>query len=452
MEKMVTLNKKENKRLMVLNQVEAGQYPAREAAGLLSLSLRQVRRILAAYREEGATAIAHGNRGRKPPNALDDKLKCHIIELFQGKYAGFNFRHFNDSLKDREGIHISWSSVRNILMAAGIKSPKRRRPTKHRSLRERRPQEGMLLQIDASEHDWLEGRGPSPLRGIGKADLTAKPPKLTLIGAIDDATGKVPYAFFQEKEDSRGYFLLLREIVMRYGIPLSLYHDCDSVFVLPKGENESIEDQLEGKVSITQYGRLLDELGIASISAYSPQAKGRVERLWETFQDRLISELRLAQAKTIEEANKVVSEYLLQHNKKFAVSALQSGSAYLEVDNDFDPDRYFCFKHKRVVGGDNVVRFKGVRIQILPSNGRASFAHARVEVDVRLDGTLVIYYQGHYLLTRLAPVEATSLREGLTKSRDLVNPSLKTDLLKPYKPGPNHPWRQPFKVPTKAAG
>jgi len=390
MKETVTLNSKEQKRLRVLNQVEMDQYTGEEAAGMLDLSLRHVRRLVAAYRKEGAAALAHGNRGRKPSNCKDDDLKKQVLELYQGKYAGFNTQHFTESLAEREDICLSRSSVRNILLAAGIKSPRKRQPPKHRSRRERYPQEGMLLQIDASEHDWLEGRGP----------------ELTLIGAIDDATGRVPYAFFRKSEDSVGYFLLLHEIVTRYGIPLALYHDRDSVFVPPNWEKDSIEDQLEGKVSITQYGRLLDELGIASISAYSPQAKGRVERLWETFQDRLISELRLAGTKTEDEANKVLSEYLSKHNKKFSVLALQPESAYLRVEDDFDPDRYFCFKYHRVVGGDNVVRFKGARLQILPSNGRQSYAHARVEVHVKLDGTVAICYQENYLLTRTAPVEA----------------------------------------------
>lgn len=434
MKETVTLNSKEHKRYVVLSQVEIGQCTGKEAANLLDLSLRQVRRLIAAYRGKGLSALAHGNRGRKPPNAKGDHLKRRVLELYQGKYAGFNFQHFTESIEEREEIHLSRSSVRNILLAAGIKSPKKRQPPKHRSRRERYSQEGMLLQIDASEHDWLEGRGPY----------------LTLIGAIDDATGKVPYAFFQEKEDSIGYFLLLREIVTSYGIPLSLYHDCDSVFVPPKEGKETIEEQLEGKVSITQYGRLLDELGITSISAYSPQAKGRIERLWGTFQSRLISELRLAQAKTKDEANKVLSEYLLRHNRRFVVPARQSGSAYLEVDKDFDLERYFCFKHHRVVGGDNVVKFKGLRVQILPSNGRQSYAHARVEVHVKLDGTLAVCYQGNYLITRTAPVEALSQRV-LTKSQDLVS-TLKTSPLKPNKPAPNHPWRQSFKVLIKSAG
>ncbi|MCK4417627.1 MAG: hypothetical protein KAV99_05625 [Candidatus Latescibacteria bacterium] len=208
------MNRKEQRRLMVLNQVEVGKMISREAAELLDLSLRHMRRILAVYRKEGAAALAHGNRGRKPHNALDIGLKEQVLELAQSTYAGCNNQHFTELLAEREGIALSRSSVRRILLKAGIRSPRKRRPPKHRSCRERYPQEGMLLQTDGSHHDWLEGRGPY----------------LTLIGAIDDATGKPPYAIFREQEDAQGYFLLLHQIAAEYGI-----------FERSKREPESLE-------------------------------------------------------------------------------------------------------------------------------------------------------------------------------------------------------------------
>ena len=384
------MDEKEQRRVMILNQVEAKRLSRIQAADLLKISPRHLKRVVAAYREEGAAALAHGNRGRRPHNALDEEIKKQVLALAQEKYIGFNFQHFTDSLNEREEIDISRSTVRRILLNAGIKSPRRRRPPKHRSRRERYPQEGMLLQIDGSPHGWLEGRGPN----------------LTLIGAIDDATGKVPYAFFQEEEDSRGYFILLREIVEKCGIPLVLYHDRHTIFDSPKDEEESIEDQLEGKKNLTQVGRLLGELEIQSISANSPQAKGRVERLWETFQDRLTSELRLARARTLKEANKVIAEYLPKFNHDFGVTPKEPGLAYREIPKEMNPDQYFCFKYKRVVGGDNVVRFENKRLQILPTNGRMSYARARVEVHEKLDGTIAVFYQGNYLLTKAAPMEA----------------------------------------------
>ncbi len=421
MKEKVTLNLEEQKRLMVLNQVEASKLPRSQAVELLTISPRHLKRLIAAYRKDGAGALAHGNRGKSPHNALDEELKTQVLELAQGKYTGFNTQHFTDSLKEREKIDISRSSVRRILLNAGIKSPKRRRPPKHRSRRERYPQEGMMLQIDGSPHDWLEGRGPS----------------FTLIGAIDDATGKVPYAIFRDQEDSEGYFLLLRGIVERYGIPLALYHDRHTIFESPQNKPESVEDQLEGRRNLTQFGRLLVELGINSISAKSPQAKGRVERLWGTFQDRLVSEMRLAGARTMEEANRVLAEYLPHFNRDFQVTPEEPELAYGKPGSGFVPDRYFCYKYRRVVGGDNVVRFNGRRLQIVPSNGRVSYAHARVEVHVKLDNTLAVYYQEQYLTIRPAPADAP-LQRSMTKNPD-VGPAVVSR--KTSVPAPNHPWR-----------
>ena len=258
---------------MVLNQVEGGEMIGREASRVLGLSLRHVRRLLAAYREEGAAALAHGNRGRRPHNALGEGLRRQVAELAGSTYAGCNNQHLSELLAEREGITLSRSSVRRILLGVGIRSPRKRRAPKHRSRRERYPQEGMLLQIDGSRHDWLEGRGPY----------------LTLIGAIDDATGKVPYALFREQEDAQGYFLMLRHIVDSDGIPMALYHDGHGIFERSKGESETLEEQLEGKRKPTQFGRLMEELGITSILSLSPQSRGRIERLWGTFQDRLTS-------------------------------------------------------------------------------------------------------------------------------------------------------------------
>jgi len=444
MREIVTLNKKEQRRLVVLNQVETGKMSGREAAEVLELSLRHVRKILAAYRKEGAAALAHGNRGRKPHHALDASLEKQVLELVQSTYAGCNNQHFTELLAEREGIALSRSSVRRILLKAGIRSPRKRRAPKHRSRRERYPQEGMLLQTDGSCHDWLEGRGPY----------------LTLVGAIDDATGDVPYALFRDQEDAHGYSLLLRQIVASHGIPVALYHDGHGVFERSKREPESLEEQLEGKRKPTQFGRLMEELGIISILSRSPQARGRIERLWGTFQDRLVSELRIAEAKTLEEANQVLWDFLPRYNQRFVVPAAQAGSAYRQPEEGFIPDEVFCFKYYRTVGPDNVVRFGGHRLQILPTNGRLSYARARVEVHERLDGSLAVYYQGQCLATKPAPPEAPVLRARSTarvmsNMTDPAKPAMPAIVVKKTlelkaprrtKPGPDHPWRRPFKV------
>ncbi len=388
------MNKKEQRRLMILNKLEKGELKNREAAQLLCLSERHVKRLKSRYRARAAEALAHGNRGRKPVHAVSDNIRTRIVDLVQRKYTGFNQQHFTEMLIEREGIAVSRSTVRRILLKVGIRSPRRRRPPKHRKRRDRYPQEGMLLQIDGSPHDWLEERGP----------------KLSLIAAIDDATGKVAGALFREQEDAQGYFLLVKQIVAAHGIPVALYHDRHGIFERSPLDKESIEEQLEGKRELTQFGRLMQEMGITSITAMSPQAKGRIERLWGTFQDRLVSELRLTGVNTLDEANAMLKRFLSVHNQRFAVLPAQSGVAYRKPPARFIPDEIFCFKYRRTVGKDNVVRFINQRLQIVPSNGRSSYAYTHVDVHELMDGSLSIYHQGKCLLTRPAPSEASVLR------------------------------------------
>jgi len=402
---------------MVLNQVEGGGVTIREAAEVLDLSERHVKRLRGAYRKEGAAALAHGNRGRKPHNAVDGGLRGEVLELAKTTYAGFNVQHFTERLKEREDIGLSRSTVRRILLEGGVRSPRKRRPPRHRSRRERYPREGMLVQIDGSHHDWLEGRGPN----------------LTLIGAIDDATGKVLYALFREQEDAIGYFQLLHKIVTENGVPLALYHDGHAVFERSEYETERLEEQLRGVRYMTQFGRAMAELNITSIRSRSPQARGRIERLWGTFQDRLVSELRLARVSTIDQANQVLWQYLPNHNRKFVVPAAKEGSAFRK--NERNLGSVFCFKYERTVGQDNVVRFGPHRLQVLSGNGRYSYARAKVEVRQALDGSLSLYYQGSRLVIQPAPAEASKLRE-FNKHVPMVS-----DQRHYAKPAPDHPWR-----------
>jgi transposase len=422
MKEEVTLNRKEQHRVIVLNQIETKRLTVDKAAMLLEVTPRQVWRLLADYRREGTSAIAHGNRGRKPVNIIEDGLREQVIELARYKYYGFNQQHFTEKLADKEGINLSRSTVRRILLTKGIRSPQKRRAPKHRSRRERYPQEGQLLQTDGSPHDWLEGRGP----------------ELCLIGAIDDATNDVPYAYFQEREDTKGYMLMLKGIILKQGIPLALYHDRHSIFEVARDKEASLDEQLAGSKPLTQMGRLLSELGINSIAANSPQAKGRVERLWKTFQDRLTSELRLAGANSRETANQVLKSFLPEYNQRFKVSPRETGSAYRKPEADFKPDEYFCYKYPRTVGSDNVVRFVNHRLQILPNPERSSYARCKVQVYAGLDGNLAVYYGNQCLDTCPAPLESTRLRIPFPvgQSAPRIYP----------KPLSSHPWRGKFKT------
>jgi transposase len=388
----------------------------RKAGEVLGVSTRQVRRMIASYRLNGAGGLAHGNRGRSPVNKLDSEVRDKVAELAGRKYSGFNTQHLTEMLVEEEGIEVSRSTVRRILISGGISRPRRRRAPKHRSRRERQPSKGMLIQVDGSRHDWLEGRRE----------------KMTLIGGIDDATGEVLHALFREQEDTEGYFNLLQAIVSRYGIPMAIYHDGHTIFEPAYKESASMEEQLTGKQKLTQYGRLLDELSITSIRSQSPQARGRVERLWGTFQDRLVSHLRLSGAETIEQANQVLQKYLTVHNRKFTVPAANPQSVFLTPVRGWRS--MFCLKYQRTVGMDNVVRFGNQRLQVLPDS-RYSYAKAKVEVRESFDGSLSVYYQDHRLITRPAPSEATRLRKTPvdTNTRPIPRQS--------QKPAPDHPWR-----------
>jgi hypothetical protein len=259
----------------------------------------------------------------------------------------------------------------------------------------------MMLQIDGSCHDWLEGRGPY----------------LTIVGAIDDATGEVPYCQFREEEDSQGYFLLLGDIILKNGLPLSLYSDRNSIFSQNQKGTLRIEEELKGEEELTQFGRALKELEIEIIRALSPQAKGRIERLWGTFQDRLVSELRLAGAKTMTEANKVLGEFLPDFNKRFAVEPKEKGSAYRPLRAGMKLSQVLCFKYERTVSNDNTVQFEGRIIQIPPGPKRRSYAKARVTINQGMDGGLGVYYQGEQIAYEKSVTEAPVLRVKSTKAK-----------------------------------
>jgi len=393
--KGLTLNQKEQARLETLNRVLEGQLRVNEAAVVLGGSERHAWRILAAYRREGAAAVAHGNRGRRPANATTEDVRQQVIELARTRYTGVNHTHLTELLAEREGIVLSRSSVRSILMKAGMRSPRRRRPPHHRIRRERLPQEGMLVQIDGSIHDWLEDRGP----------------RMTLLLAVDDATGTVPAALFREQEDSHGYFCLLGTIIERKGIPMALYSDRHAVFWDVRGSRKLKGEEPGSKRRLTQFGRAMQDLGVVQVFARSPQAKGRVERAAGTFQNRLLSELRLAGASTLEEANRVLSEYLPRYNDRFGVPAVQEGNAYRPLPPGLELAEVLCFKHRRKVARDNTVKYRWRTLQLLPPEDRSSYAGVVVEVRQQLDGRLLVVHQGRAIPTQEAPPRRSALRD-----------------------------------------
>src|SRR3990172_5193323 len=391
--KGLTLTTKEQTRLSILNTVLERRCSVAEAAQLVGVSERHMWRLLAAYRKEGAAALAQVNRGRMHINVTPPNIQAQVVTLARDRYKGVNHTHLTELLAEREGIVLSRSTLRRLLSGAGLPSPRHRLPPRHRCRRERMPQEGMLVQIDGSHHQWLGEQGPW----------------LTLLLSVDDATGKVPRALFQETEDTEGYIRLMTGIIQRHGIPLALYSDRQIVFRHPSRADETREPPLANSGKPTQFGRAMRDLGVTQVFARSPEAKGRVERANGTFQDRLVSELRLAGASTIEEANIVLDAFLPRFNERFGVPAAQPEPAYRPVDPGLDVAGMLCIKEWRRVAKDNTVQYYGRTLQLFPDADRRSYARARVEVQERLDGQLLVQYRGKGLTPGEAPPLAATL-------------------------------------------
>ncbi len=377
------LSQKELARYGIIQNTIEGYLNADLAAEELCLSKRQVFRLKRKLKEKGIEGLIHGNRGRASPRRIPDPVRDTINYLYQGKYDGFNISHFTEMLEEREGIFMSRETVRGILLEKGSYKKKKKYP-KHRSWREPMPKEGMMIQFDTSDHDWLQARGP----------------KMKLIGGIDDATKDVPQAKFALKDSVEENMAVLKEIVKRKGIPLSLYVDKDSKFITIR--HGGLHVNIKRNQEKTQMQRAWEELGINVIYAESPQGKGRIERLWGTFQDRLISELRLEGISSLEEANRYLhSVFLPKYNKKFTRKPRIEELAYRKVPQGMDLNQILCIKDKRQVQGDNTIGYDTRHYQILPTKTRLGFAKAKVEVQKHLDGSIHIFYKGEELPYKL---------------------------------------------------
>lgn len=369
----ITLSPKELQRVSVIAQCVQGNLACGRAAELLGLTPRHVKRLKVRYRQGGAAALAHASRGRPSHRRQPERLRARILHLARTRYAGFNDHHLCEKLVENEEIPLGRETLRRLLRSAGLGSPRKRRAPTHRQRRMARAREGEMLLLDASLHHWLEDRGP----------------QLTLLAFLDDATRKVLVAEFFPTEDARGYFRLLRRVLRRFGVPLSFYGDRHSVF-MRNDDHWSVEEQLAGHRQPTQFGRALDQLGVTYIAAHSPQAKGRIERLWGTFQDRLTSELRLARAADLDAANQVLRRFLPDHNRRFGRAPRDAEKAWRAAPEDLD--LICCFVHERSVSNDNVVQWDGRRFQIPPQPKRFSFAGAKVQLHESLEGKISVYY------------------------------------------------------------
>ena len=350
--KYLKKKKKDLKRATLIEACINGQCTVKQVANALGLSERRVKQIKKEVKENGVKSIQHGNRGRKPKNTISNETKKKILELRSSyQYELSNFKHFQEILKERENIDISYSALYNILHNAGIKSPKKHRKSKLHHRRKRKESEGMMLQADGTPFDWF---------GNGE--------KYSLHGFVDDATGKITGLYMCKNECLLGYLEVLRQTLENYGIPISLYPDKYSVFFPPKkvDDHVTIEEQLNGREKgITQFGRIVEELGITMFPANSPQAKGRIERLWETLQSRLVTEFRINNITTMEQANTFLSNYIDIYNSKFAIEPLNKNNVFLKLPKKYNLDELLCVKFERTIDNAGVFSVNNSKFQIL---------------------------------------------------------------------------------------
>jgi transposase len=353
-----------------------------EAAKVLRMSPRHLRRLYARYRKFGYDGLYDRRTGKPSPRRVPLEKVEEVFRLYRERYYDFSVRHFHEKLSEEHGFELSYSWVKLALQGAGLvaKAPQR---GVHRRKRERRPMIGMLLHIDGSRHRWL-----------GEEQWH------DLIVVLDDASSEIYYAQLVEEESTPTVMAGLRQVVEQRGIFCSLYSDRASHFWLTPKAGERVDRQ-----SLTQVGRALRELGIEMIPAYSPQARGRSERNFGTWQRRLPQELRVRGITTEEEANRFLREsYIAEFNRKFAVKAAQPESAFVPATGK-DLERIFSLQHERVVNRDNTISFANRVLQIERTRWRGTLAGCRVLVCQHLNGSLSAYY-GPHLVGRFAPVPA----------------------------------------------
>jgi len=399
---IIMVRQKELKRLHVIHKVMEGTLTQREAAGLMSLSERQVRRIVTRIREEGDGGIRHKSRGRPSKRKLPFKER--IIRLYRKHYPDFGPTLFTEKLAERERITVSRETVRTWLVQEGEWKTHRTRKA-HRQWRERKDRYGEMLQMDGSHHDWFEGRGP----------------KCVLMAYIDDATGRV-HGRFYDYEGTIPAMDSFARYISQYGLPMSLYLDKHTTYASYVRKAEFRETE-----PISQFGRALQELNVRKLHAHSPQAKGRIERLFQTFQDRLVKEMRLKGVSTIEEANECLISYLPVYNERFSVTPKKEENLHRPVTVDLDT--VLCVKTERTLKNDHTIQLNGTLYQI-EDRIRAK----RVMVEELIDGSMRIRHKGaqvafHEIAQR--PPKPQKERPYLPKSKG-------------HRPPLNHPWRPPW--------
>lgn len=455
------MGRRDARRLGVVQAAVQGKLTNREGAEALKLSVRQFKRLRCRVRDHGAAGVVHGNRGRPSGRRLSEAAREKVVELLTGAVK-LNDHHLAELLGD-DGWTVSPATVRRIRCTLKLPPKRRRRPPQHRRRRERVARRGALVLIDGSPLRWFDEQGPP----------------CSLLGAIDDATGEVLALTFRPTEDLHGYVALLRELLTRHGVPVALYGDRSGILIR-NDAHWTLEEELAGRQTPPQFGQMLEELGVRFIAATSPQAKGRIERLWGTLQDRLAAELRLRGHRTVAAATAFLADFLRRHNRRRARVPRETTSAFRPAPRELD--RILACRYRRVVARDNTVSIPGRWAQVPPGPHHRSWHQARVEVRELLDGRLLVLHPTHGLIAEQPSPGAdfcfesreaersrrARAQNGCAGSRhgpDRPQPRPETHprarplgaLTKIRRPAPDHPWKrytgpEPLRPKARAGG
>ncbi len=410
-EETITLTKRDAERLRILHQVLDEKITQMEAGGILGISDRHVRKLLRRVEAEGAKGLIHRSRGRVSPKKMSVRLEERIVALIRTRYADFSPLHASEKLEERHRIRVSREKLRQVMMSHGLWKRKRRKREDH-VWRERKHHLGEMVQMDGSHHAWLEERGP----------------KLVLMGYVDDATGRF-YGRFYDHEGVYPAMDSLRRYIERYGLPLAIYLDKHSTYKTTR--QADMDELLKDKQAETQFERAVGELGIRVIHAHSPQAKGRVERIFGTLQNRLVKEMRLAGIKTLEEANLFLEGYLETFNLRFMKEALEQGDLHRPLPKGIVLEDVLCIKGLRTINDGYLIRWRGQTYVL----GKHSLTVRRQKVMVldRFDGRLSFRFKDRELEYRPAPEPKPAVPKPVFVKIRPKPPK--------YIPPPEHPWR-----------
>jgi len=420
MEGYLTMSNREIDKLKVIQNAIDGIFTQAEAAQILSLTDRQVRRLCAKVRKDGNRGIIHGLKGRASNHQVPAGRINDALEKVKSFYPDFGPTFANEKLWKNHGIRISTNTLRKIMLGEGLYIAKQYKP-KHRKWRERRPCVGMLVQLDGSEHAWFENRGP----------------KCALLIFIDDATSRILYGRFITVEDTVNLMTCAKAYLKQHGRPVAFYVDKDSIYKVNK--QATVEEELRDETPLSQFTRAMGELEIEMIFANSPQAKGRVERGFRTHQDRLVKELRLAGISDMEAANKFLEIYIPEHNEKFAVAPASRGDAHRALLRTHKLEGILCTKLNRTVANDYTLRYRNKFLQLEATQPVRVRPGALVAVEERLDSRLHLKLKGAYLHYKLVDKRPYRSYYEANKSelKALGRQSNGTSV-----PTKGHPWRK----------